>query len=152
MRYRIYSLAALANLLPHFTLADFVIYAGQSNNYDLVGASDQTNLLSIYPYTPDCGMVGNDVPFTNYNNDLDIGGYACDGCSDAVAVKDWYITRLEFNNGPDAIGGSQPTLSYATGDRICECASVNATSSREGRCLTVKSSSLPIRWLSHSWW
>lgn len=130
MQYRQAMLAALTTLLP-LALADFVIYEGQSNDFDLISSSWTTATLAIYPYTPDCDMVMNDVPFTSYNNDINIGGYSCDGCDIATtAVVDQTITRLEFLNGEDAIGSAtsdpQPTLSYATGDRICELVSAKA--------------------------
>lgn len=94
------TISALAVLLVvRLALADFKVFCGMDmNSGDGITAAD----CMFFNNPPDCDdVIGGSVPFyIERDNDASGGGLACDGCSSAVAVQDWDVTRLEINE-PD---------------------------------------------------
>lgn len=98
-----YSKLAFTSLsLISFVSADFLIYLGGSNGITGPGADSGTDEVTFFNTPPSCDDAYNAVPLENGNdgtNDASDGGWACDGCSDAVAIKDLVITRFEWFDG-----------------------------------------------------
>lgn len=92
-------------LLSATVSADFLIFATTSNQYDGSSASG----FNFLNHPPSCDDIGNSINIITYDNDASKGGAACDGegygCTSAENIRDWDITRFEFYDGPDAIGG-----------------------------------------------
>ena len=97
------SLLSIAALSAPAT-ANFYIFATNSNYFSPDGGSGgQFNFLNN---PPSCDDINNSINIMSTGNDASSGGVACDGCDISKNTQDWDITRFEFYDGPDAIGGS----------------------------------------------